>query len=298
MKSELSKNITVVARGAGERTEKLCLELLTQQIDEENVHLISAAPFAVAHKNSLELGVKEGRKWTMIIDADVLVASNVIERFYKKAESMPKSVFELHSQMLDRFFGGVRYGGIKMYRTSMLNEAIGHVPEAGSQFRPETHMLKQMHKRKHWWILTDIVAGIHDFEQYYKDIFRKGYTHGVKFDDFTKTLMPYWQRMAEKDKDFEILLKGFDVGQNGEVNELMLDKDEVKDEFEETMEQMGMDEKKAETLKSYTSEDVDDIITNLEEANEFQTIKRQMNANMPYQPNIFFEKIKEKLRLS
>ncbi len=228
-KRPVDSHVTVVIRGVGERTEHACRALLAHQIRQRNIHLINETPFSNALRKSYEIGIKSRRKWTLVVDADVLASDNIISELFERGESRPKSVFCVQSSMLDKFFGGVRVGGMKLYRTDHLGQASTFIPEVN--IRPEATVIKTMHKTGHYVDITDIVCGLHDFEQSYADVFRKGFAHGIKHASLTKLIMPYWERQKVTDKDFEVLLGGYTVGSIHKAS-LKLSKDEVREEFE------------------------------------------------------------------
>ncbi len=228
-KRPVDKHVTVVIRGVGERTEQACRALLAHQIRQKNIHLINETPFSNALRKSYEIGIKSRRKWTLVVDADVLASENIINELFERGESRPESVFCVQSSMLDKFFGGVRVGGMKLYRTDQLKQACTLIPQVN--IRPEATVIKTMHKTGHYVDITDIVCGLHDFEQSYADIFRKGFAHGIKHASLTKLIMPYWERLKVTDKDFEVLLAGYTVGSKHKAS-LKLSKDEVREEFE------------------------------------------------------------------
>jgi len=236
----IEDDVTVIIRGVGERTEATCLALLLQEIPKANIHLIHEIPFSAALKKSYAIGLAERRKWTMVIDADVLIRPGIIKDLYVRAENSPQSVFVLISDMLDNFFGGVRVGGVKMYRTKLLKKALKIAPDLNK--RPEGQVNKTMHKDGYYVDITDISCGLHDFEQFYADIFRKGFAHGNKHALLADLLIPYWKRMSKKDNDFKVLLAGFKVGRE-KGGELKLDKDEVLVEFTQFLKSSKMSEK-------------------------------------------------------
>ncbi len=228
-KRAVDNHVTVVIRGVGERTEQACYTLLSHQIRQKNIHLIRETPFSSALRKSYEIGIASRRKWTLVVDADILACDDIINKLYERGESQPKSVFCVQSSMLDKFFGGVRVGGMKLYRTARLKDALTLIPQVN--IRPEATVIKTMHKTGHYVDITDIVCGLHDFEQSYADIFRKGFAHGIKHASLTKRIMPFWRRQEVEDKDFAVLLAGYTVG-SAHKSSLKLSKDEVREEFE------------------------------------------------------------------
>lgn len=266
------RSITVVIRSVGERTEGVCLDLIRQQVTHANIHVIHETPFSKALQKSYEIGIKAGRKWTMVLDADVLVREGFVAEIFERAEKAPESVFVFHSSMLDKFFGGIRVGGAKLYRTKLLPKAMELVPEV--DVRPETYVVKKMHKQGAYVDITDILCGVHDFEQYYSDIFRKGFAHGVKHQSLADSLKPYWTRMKKKDKDFEVLLAGSEIGAKHR-SELKLAKDEVLPQFQEYASPKKLKEKA--NLKDLSDElsSVQAFLDNFVSPPEYEKIKAE-----------------------
>ncbi|MCG2590801.1 hypothetical protein [Rhodohalobacter sulfatireducens] len=54
----------------------------------------------------------------------------------------------------------------------------------------------------------EYVAGLHDFEQFYRDIYRKAYFHATKHSDHVAELMKEWKRRSIDDTDYLVVIKG------------------------------------------------------------------------------------------
>lgn len=269
-KKLLPTSVAAVIRSSGERTEKQCHDLLARQVNPKHLHIIHEAPFSKALHKSFEIGIREKRDWTMVIDADVLPRINIVDELVSRARCSPKSVFALQTEMLDKFFGGTRVGGIKLYRTALLEKAISLIPQV--DVRPETFVIKNMHKQGHYVDITELVCGVHDFEQYYRDIFRKGFTHGIKHASFAKVLTPYWERMKRKDSDFEVLLAGFTKGKR-HTSQLRLDKNETAKEFKQYMHSVQLEEKNGLTSTPH----VEEVLAEFKEPKEYKAIKNEID---------------------
>ncbi|MEX2362119.1 MAG: hypothetical protein WD597_00795, partial [Balneolaceae bacterium] len=109
--------------------------------------------------------------------------------------------------ILDKFFGGARDGGVHLYRTSLLKKALECIPEEGIDIRPETHTLQIMKSKGYPWVKIPYVVGIHDDEQYFFDIYRKCFVHGIKHTKHLDLFVSYWKKEKKNDKDFEIALQ-------------------------------------------------------------------------------------------
>jgi hypothetical protein len=267
-------DVAVIIRGVGERTEHLCYHLITGQIMAKNINVIHETPFSAALKKSFEIGLQAGCKWTLVVDADVLVRPTIVKELIARAHKLPSSVFALQTEMLDKFFGGIRVGGIKLYRTSMLEEAVVLVPEV--DVRPETFVIKNMHKKGRYVDISDLVCGIHDFEQYYRDIFRKGFAHAIKHADFANILCPYWERMSASDNDFAVLLAGFKIGMSHKAD-LRLDKDEAADGFKKYATSMHLTEKPTLDEEKVNHFDIDKIMRTFKAPAEYTFIKAELD---------------------
>ena len=205
-------DVTVVIRSVGERTEASCRHLLAQQIPEENIITVSTSPLPAAVAASYRAGIERGLPWTVCIDADVLVRPHVVSELLKVAYELPAEVFEVQGILLDKFFGVRRPAGNHLYRTSLLSRALDLIPPVGVDIRSEYYAKKRMVELGHPWVETPLVLGLHDFEQYYRDIFRKCYIHAHKHSKHLPLLVEYWRRMASQDDDYRVALWGLSAG--------------------------------------------------------------------------------------
>lgn len=213
MSSTVADEVTAVIRSAGERTEAACNHLLSSQVSEENISVIHERPFTKALERTFEIGMQRGRPWTLVVDADVLIRDGAISQILEMAEQAEDNVFEVQGRMLDKLFGGARPCGLHLYRTALLPEAIDCIPAQGVTMRPETLVLRRMASRGYPWVQEEIVVGLHDYEQYYRDIYRKAFAHAHKHGRYVPHLESLWRRLAEEDPDYQVALWGLRAGQ-------------------------------------------------------------------------------------
>lgn len=207
------KNITVIIRSVKERTEQLCKKLILEQgIKQEDLFIVREVPFSKAMRESFELGIKQGKKWTFCVDADVLLRRNSIHKMIQFAENQKKNVCEIQGLVLDKFFSGPREAGNHLYRTSLLEKVIERIPEEGKNIRPETYTLNRMMEDGYPWKNISYLVGIHDDEQYNFDIYRKAFVQAVKHLDRADLLVNHWKQNIESDPDFRIALRAFSDG--------------------------------------------------------------------------------------
>ena len=207
MKSNLS---TVIIRSVGERTEALCKKLIIEQgVPEIDVFIVNEVPFSKSLLYSLELGVKQAKKYTLCIDADVLLRPNAIKTLVDVFEVLPQNICEIQGYVYDKFFGGARSGGIHLYRTSLLPKMIELVKNNQETIRPETFALNQMKSAGFPWLKIDYAIGLHDEEQYFEDIYRKCFVHGVKHLKLAELFIENWKDGQNEDEDLKVALVAF-----------------------------------------------------------------------------------------
>lgn len=197
----------VVIRAAGERTEAACARLAALEVGADRVSVIHEVPFSEAVRRGFEIGAAEGRVWTLCLDADVLLAPGAVAALCSAAEAERgdgEDLFELDARVADKLLGQIRSAGVHLYRTAFLDEALRHVSFDPSKRRPETRVKTQMRARGYRTGHVELVAGLHDHEQYHRDIFRKVFTHARKHERFMSYASRYWRRMARADADLRM----------------------------------------------------------------------------------------------
>ncbi len=204
------EDVTIIIRSANERTESLCSKLIMEQgISENQLHMVREVPFSAAMKTSFETGIREGKKWTFCIDADVLLQPGSIRQMLDIAENERKYVCEIQGYVMDKFFGGPRQAGNHLYRTSLLPKVIENIPEEGTDIRPERYTLGRMAEQGYPWYSVPCIVGLHDEFQYNADIYRKAFVHGMKHLDRAELLITRWRKLSDLDPDFKTALTAF-----------------------------------------------------------------------------------------
>lgn len=205
-------NVTIVIRSVGERTKAACYHLLAQQIPMQNIVVVQESPFTAAIARTFEIGLERGLPWTLCIDADVLVRPEAVIELLSIAQQTDENVFEIQGNVLDKFFCMLRPAGNHLYRTNLLAEGLKHIPAEGVSLRPETYLLRQMAAQGYPWIQEDLAVGLHDYEQYYRDVYRKAFLHAAKHGRYIPYLATLWERLAGKDADYQVALWGLYAG--------------------------------------------------------------------------------------
>jgi len=164
-------------------------------------------PFEAALAESYRIGIDSGSKWLMTLDADVLLREHAIRDFLAEADLMPNGFFHTEGLVYDYLTGMYRKAGHRMYRTSMLIEAVKCIPLPGEAIRPEFTTIQRMVTAGFPVQETGMVYGIHDFEQFYSDIYRKCVVHATKHVEWLPELVKRWKSMQGSDADFKVALQ-------------------------------------------------------------------------------------------
>jgi len=220
MKKNLDESLTVVIRSIGERTENKCYQLIEKQISKRNIFIVRKTPFTESIKESFKIAIEEKRKWLLCIDADILVRENVINDLLEIAEKEDSKTFVMKGNILDKFIDSPRNAGNHLYKTKYLKEAITEIPLSKDAIRPESAMIEKMENRGYKHKKWDIFVGIHDFEQYYEDIYRKLFVHGKKHFNriIDGKILEGWKVFSEIDLDYLVAIEGFKDGHRFKKN--------------------------------------------------------------------------------
>ncbi len=179
----------VVIRSQGERTEAVCERLVKSQF--ENTHIIRVSPFADAVRECFRIGLESGSEWLVTVDADVLIAPDYREKISEEVKVF--SGWQILGHMDDKLFGGVRRGGVRAYRTSAIPKLLPSIRD-GVQ-RVEARLCAD----HPGWRLSSLVTGRHDYEQYYRDLYRKGAAHRAKHRNWATMIERAWGVSGDKD---------------------------------------------------------------------------------------------------
>jgi hypothetical protein len=219
-------NVTVVIRTAGERTTELCKRLVLEQVTKKNVFIVKEAPFTMAVKRTFEIGMENGLPWTMAVDADILLTRDAVKDVINLAERESDQVFCFTARVQDKFFRSPRPGG-HLYRTSLLSKAVT-LFDGKEHLRPETIIVEMMQKQAGYkkGEFEEYIVGLHDYEQYYKDIYRKAFVYAHKHSEKAILhFLSYWSSFVIIDPDYRVAFAGLFEGlANRETIEINIDK--------------------------------------------------------------------------
>jgi hypothetical protein len=200
-------NLGIVVRGVGERTTDACVRLLSQEFPNLPIVVTNQTPLSEGVKAGFMAALELGRDWSLIVDADTLTTPGSTERLLKHAD---KRTFWIQGNTKCKFLG-TRQGGNYLYQTHLLEKVIPLIER--NMIRPENVvadiMTKGGYKSRY---VPEVITCLHDYEQYYRDIYRKFIVHGIKF---RKRMESFKRRERKnKDKDFYVALRALEIQQD------------------------------------------------------------------------------------
>jgi hypothetical protein len=261
-KDEKLSGVFIVIRAASERTVRCAKKIAATMVSETDLAIVEESPFEEALRRMCDEGIRAGREWTLVVDADLFVSPIRIKRFVEFARRSHESVFQVQGFILDKLSGIVRNGGPRLYRTSTLSEARAQVPADGESHRPESvDMIEGMQRLGYRSVVAPLVLATHDFEQYYRDIYRKSYAHSIKHPAWIAEVVPFWREAGDADADFRIALHGMWHGINSGLR-LQTDIRTLPADIEEVLRKEGLREKEPLDADSISPDDVEHTLAN------------------------------------
>ena len=247
--------ILVAIRSSGERTEQACIEsVLGEGFSRDQIHIIREVPFKKALEECFTIAKAHKIKWLLTLDADMILLPNVLEKFHKEAEKMPDHFIQIQGQVLDKFYGEVRRGGPRYYRTEHLSKALNISQSLNDHIRPETNIIQKMGSSGHPSRYISSPIALHDFGQYYSDIYRKARIYAVKHISRISVILEQAKKNKSSDNDYSVIIKGVFDGLSDE-SEASIDKRLFVKEAEKALKDLNLVEKPTQ-LESFKIKDV------------------------------------------
>lgn len=203
----MQDDVIVIIRSTHERTESWCYDIIAREVPEGQITIIHEIPFSKAVNRTFSIGFNSNKKWTLAVDADILLKKNAIREMIANAEKKPAHTFIYQGCVLDKLFNGVRPGGPHLYRSSLLQPAMDLIPAESENLRPESFTYNKMAESGFHFYQEGIIYGIHDYEQYLKDIYRKSFIHARKHDQHSGRFLKEWAN--NPDEDYDVAIKAF-----------------------------------------------------------------------------------------
>ena len=272
----MGHRLTIVIRTADERTAAVCTELVSSQARRANIQVLNERPFEAALRKTYETGIRLAAPWTMTVDGDVLLRNGAIEDFVASAEELPSNFVQIEGRVHDKLVGSYRQAGHRIYRTALLSKALQLVPNPGEQIRPEFSVLHKMALLGHPSRRIGAVLGIHDYEQFYRDLYRKAFVHANKHPELIHHFVTRAKASMQYDLDFKVFLRGLRRGleHSGPVH---IDVAAFGDRAAE-LTSLGLQERPRLQPDAFGFDDVDRLLAQAGKAEDFYQYDLQTNG--------------------
>lgn len=210
----ITRDVGVVVRSVGERTEKPCIEDLVKWFGSKNVYVIkNVTPLSKATKQTMEYIQKTDKKWFLIVDADVLFFEDKLMGFIKSAKYVSKhdpKALCFQGLLYDKFLFKDRRVGFILYNKKNLNYKESYMEQCYNEVRPETCLRKILISTGYnAYMLNDVRIGLHAFNQYPKTIVKNGIMYAKKHD--IQNLIPVWKEKSSSENDMKYILIGVQI---------------------------------------------------------------------------------------
>lgn len=287
----LNNNFIVVLRSVSERTEKACYHSILNQIkDESKIHITRISPFKSALEYGYELAIKKKMKWLLTADADTVLIPDTLDKFFLIAEEMPDHYLQVQGRILDKITGTIRRGGPRIYRVEHLKKALLLSESSDDTIRPEQYIIRKMGEMGYPSRYISPVLCIHDFEQYYRDIYRNAYVHANKHIDLLPTIITNALTLkTSEDQDYKIIIKGLKDGIFGHKEQFINDNLYI-DDARKAIHEVELSEK----CKLDSLIDVENIINQYSISNNDLTFEKNTFKDIPSNQPVIIKVMKSK----
>jgi len=250
-------DIEFVIRTVGERTEDVCIELVNRQKKEyEILHVLRENTHLKAVESTIRIGINSNAKWLIAIDADMLLTPESLQSIRKEISISSSDTAIIHPAVVDKMYR-MRRWGLTVYRRSILNE----LDDKFQEIREKQHLkiegaaIKALSEKKNRQVVfSRNVAAIHDFYQFYRDLYRKAYLNTLRNPGYNKQAAKHWKRLAGADSDYLIMLKAMNdaLKEKKSLTNSVSDFDSAK--LEEIVVNQGLTEKSNFSWDEYVDE--------------------------------------------
>jgi len=180
--------------------------LLAAQISDERVDTVSGKPHAVAVEETMIIGMRTDADWVVALDADMLLFPNAVasmrHELSELAGARPVVLFGIY----DKLYSMKRWG-LTVYSASILPElhATFQSVKQRQNLKIENAAISEMRKKGQAVVFSKTVVALHDFFQYYGDLYRKVYLNTIRNPGYTQRARQYWRKMSAIDPDYRVM---------------------------------------------------------------------------------------------
>ncbi len=198
----------VVIRAAGERTAQEAERVVRQETGADGLTVVCERPFARALEVGIDAVIRSGKRWAVLMDADVLLRTGALAMIHDELTAETRGFYMLNFLVLDRGFGGPAYAGVHAYDASLFPRTAQYMPLAYKDQRPETRLCKEMAADGFPTLLSTTVVGTHDHEQYLRDLYRKMFVRATKYQTQIPFMAETFRAGYSTDDECKVMLWG------------------------------------------------------------------------------------------
>lgn len=205
-------NFEYVIRTIGERTEEVCIELVRREKSlNEKMSIVREQTHVDAVDKTFLLGLQSEADWLVLIDADMLLLPGCMQEIRDEIVSLNENTVVMFPAVFDKLYS-MRRWGVTIYRVSMIEEVYTAFQQARSQhhLKIEGKAIKEVASGQMEIFHSRKVVAIHDFHQYYKDLYRKIYLNAIRNPGYNERAKSYWNKMSREDADYLVMLKAME----------------------------------------------------------------------------------------
>lgn len=202
-------SLAIVQRHADERTQEAGLATIAREFPGAAVAAVAAGSFPQTLRRCFETAVALDREWTVTVDGDVLLLPGAGRAIMALADRSPRATGHAGLLVHDRVTREIRPAGVRLYRTSTMRAALER-GDWGGTLRPETHLLASLADVGAW--APSVLVGLHDHEQYLRDLFRTAFVMARKKAHQRDRLLALWRERPDDPQDRALLAGALAAG--------------------------------------------------------------------------------------
>lgn len=190
-------NLIIIHRN--ERTLDYSVAKASKQAD---VHLVSEVPFYKSLRKAFKMAIENQWVYLIVLAADQIILPGAVS----KLKQAIGNNFRVSGYGYDHLLMRRRMLAPSIYKVSLLKKALEI--DASNQVQPESHILREMKKAGYPFEIIPNTLSIHDTEQYYRDIYRKGKAEANKFINYIINQGILSDLIKSDERDHKVFLHG------------------------------------------------------------------------------------------
>ena len=170
--------LSVIIRSYQERTLPLLVKQVKSQLQsgDDLIVLDDQVDFVEKLANMIALLGQSSNKYTLVLDADILIRKNLLKVIKTKCKKLAPSDLGYGILVFDRFYMRPKQRGIHVYTNLGHSVLKQNIAKVANELRPETKLIEIVSEQGWTWqdnLVPYYVGGLHDYYQWYRDIYFK-----------------------------------------------------------------------------------------------------------------------------